>query len=148
MSSKLCKNKLYSSYFLGVFIKKIIYYFLLFTLFSKFTYYFVWRNLPTNSNYFTKIYLLFSVTLMIPRKIFACQNGHMWKHHWISLTLRDLPSFENWRWGRGKRDSWWGHCPPAPCGYCPAPLSSSRELNVVPTNVLFADSARRICTVI
>ena len=68
MSSKFCKNQLYSSYFLGCFDNKIIYYFLLFTLFStisKFTYYFVWRILPTNSNYFTQIYLIFSVTLLI-----------------------------------------------------------------------------------
>ena len=52
MSSKFCKNQLYSLYFLGLFHNKIIYYF-------------VGRNLPTNSNYFTKIYLLFSVTLLI-----------------------------------------------------------------------------------
>ena len=68
MSSKFCKNQLYSSYILGFFITKlytIVYYLHYFLLFSKVTYYFVWRNLPTNSNYFTKIYLLFSVTLII-----------------------------------------------------------------------------------
>ena len=68
MNSKFCKNQLYSSYILNFFITYLytIFYYLLvhyFLLFSKFTYYFVWRNLPTNSNYFTKIYLLFSVTL-------------------------------------------------------------------------------------
>ena len=68
MSFKFCKNQLYSSYILGFFITKlytIFYYKYLhyFLLFSKVTYYIVWRNLPTNSNYFTKIYLLFSVTL-------------------------------------------------------------------------------------
>ena len=68
MSSKFCKNQMYSSYILGFFITKlytIFYYLNYFLLFSKVTYYFVWRNLPTNSNYFTKIYLLFSVTLII-----------------------------------------------------------------------------------
>ena len=34
MSSKFCKNQLYSSYFLCFVHNKIIYYFLLFTLFS------------------------------------------------------------------------------------------------------------------
>ena len=71
MSSKFCKNQLYSSYILGFFITKlytIFYYLHYFLLFFKFTFYFVWRNLPTNSNYFTKIYLLFSVTLVIKMK--------------------------------------------------------------------------------
>ena len=68
MNSKFCKNELYSSHFLSFFITKlytIFYYLHYFLLLSKVTYYFVWRNLPTNSNYFTKIYLLFSVTLVI-----------------------------------------------------------------------------------
>ena len=68
MSSKFCKNQLYSLYILGFFITKlctIFYYLHYFLLFSKVTYYFVWRHLPTNSNYFTKIYLLFSVTLVM-----------------------------------------------------------------------------------
>ena len=68
MSSKFCKTQLYSSYILGFFITKlysIFNYLHYFLPFSKLTYYFVWRNLPTNSNYFTKIYLLFSVTLII-----------------------------------------------------------------------------------
>ena len=68
MSSKFCKNQLYSSYILGFFITTlytIFYYLHYFLLFSKVTYYFVWRSLPTNSNYFTKIYLLFSVTLLM-----------------------------------------------------------------------------------
>ena len=68
MSSKFCRNQLYSSYILGFFITKlstIFYYLHYFLLFSKVTYYFEWRNLPNNSNYFTKIHLLFSVTLVI-----------------------------------------------------------------------------------
>ena len=61
MSSKFCKNQLYSSCILGFFITKlytIFYYLHYFLLFSKFTYYFVWRNLPTNSNYFYKNLLI------------------------------------------------------------------------------------------
>ena len=57
MSFKFCKNQLYSSYFLDFFITKvytIFYYLHYFLLFSKFSYYFVWRNLPTNSNYLEK----------------------------------------------------------------------------------------------
>ena len=77
MSSKFCKNQFVQLILFRFFHNKIIYYFLLFTLtlFStifeshlrlvSYEYYFVWRNLPTNSNYFTKIYLLFSVTLVI-----------------------------------------------------------------------------------
>ena len=75
MSSKFCKNQLYSSHFLVCFITKlytIFYYLHYFLLFSKVTYYLVWRNLPTNSNYFTKIYLLFSVTLVISVQSIAC----------------------------------------------------------------------------
>ena len=38
----------------------------------------------------------------------------------FSLTLlRDLLSFENWRGGEGKTNSWWGHCPLSPSGYGP-----------------------------
>ena len=59
MSSKFCKKSIVQFILFRFIHNKIIYYFLLFTLFSKFTYYFAWRNLPTNSNYFTKIYLLF-----------------------------------------------------------------------------------------
>ena len=47
---------------------KFVLYTILFTLFSaifEINLLFLWRNLPTNSNYFTKIYLLFSVTLII-----------------------------------------------------------------------------------
>ena len=54
MNSKYCKNQLYSSHFVVFFITKlytIFYYLHYFLLFSKCTYYFVWRNLPTNSNY-------------------------------------------------------------------------------------------------
>ena len=78
MSSKFCKNQLYSSYFVGFFITKlytIFYYLHYFLLFSKFTYYFVWRNLPTNSNYFTKIYLLFSVSLVITNQYAGAGAG-------------------------------------------------------------------------
>ena len=67
MSSKFCKNQVYSLYTLGFVITKlytIFYYLHYFLLFSKFIYYFVWRNLATNNNYFTKIYLIFSVTLV------------------------------------------------------------------------------------
>ena len=69
MNSRFCKNQLYSSHFLVFFsLYTIIYYLHYFLLFSKLTYYFVWRNLHTNSNYFTKIYLLFSVTLVLSYK--------------------------------------------------------------------------------
>ena len=76
MSSKFCTNQLYSSYFLGFFITKlytIFYYLHYFLLFSKVTYYFVWRNLPINNNYFKQIYLLFSVTLIINISFFSTQ---------------------------------------------------------------------------
>ena len=74
LSSKFCKNQFVKFLHFSFVITKlytistiytIFYYLHYFLLFSKFTYYFVWRNLPTNSNYFTKIYLLFSVSLMI-----------------------------------------------------------------------------------
>ena len=70
MSSKFCKNQLYCTVhtFQVCFLTKlytIFYYLHYFLLFSKFTYYFVWRNLPTNSNYFRQKYTLFLVTLVI-----------------------------------------------------------------------------------
>ena len=69
MNSKFCKKKSIVQFtLLSFFITQlytIFYYLHYFLLFSKFNYYFVWQNLPTNSNYFTKIYLLFSVTLLI-----------------------------------------------------------------------------------
>ena len=68
MSSKFCKKSIVQLIFLGFFITKlytIFYYLHYLLLFSKFTYYFVRRNLLTNCNYFKKIYLLFSVTLFL-----------------------------------------------------------------------------------
>ena len=72
MNSKFCKKSIVQFTLFSFFITKwytIFYYLHYFLLFPKFTYYFVWRNLPTNSNYFTKIYLLFSVTLIIIYKV-------------------------------------------------------------------------------
>ena len=105
MNSKFCKNQLYSSLFLVCLITKlytIFYYLHYFLLFSKFTYYFVWRNLPTNSNYFTKIYLLFSVTLMI-----IC-DASKWRRYYRRSTgyCQILPlgttamvrDYRPWRW--------------------------------------------------
>ena len=72
MNSKFCKKSIVQLHFVVYFITKlytIFYYLHYFLRFSKLTYYFVWRNLPTNSNYFTKIYLLFSVTLLITLQI-------------------------------------------------------------------------------
>ena len=65
MSFEFSNNKLCSTYF--VIHNKSIYVLLLryFLLFLKPTYYFVWRNLPTNSNYFWKNYTLFLVALII-----------------------------------------------------------------------------------
>ena len=67
INSKFCKKKtiVLFSFFLITKLYTIFYYLHYFRRFSKFTYYFVWRNLPININYFTKIYLLFSVTLVM-----------------------------------------------------------------------------------
>ena len=65
MSSKFCKNQLYSSYILGFFITKLYTIFYYLHYFRKSLTILYGENLPTNSNYFTKIYLLFSVTLVI-----------------------------------------------------------------------------------
>ena len=76
MSSKFCKKTsivqfiLFRYFYNKVLYSTIFYYLHYLLIFSKFTYYFVWQNLPTNSNYFTKIYLLFSVTLLIVLIIF------------------------------------------------------------------------------
>ena len=75
---------------------------------SKFTYYFVWRNLPTNSNYFTKIYLLFSVTLVIiNRHVFNYILSCLSRQQSVvrSLFLR-RPGVA---WGREKYFIWRGH---------------------------------------
>ena len=51
----------------------------------------MWRNLPINSNYFTKIYLLFSVTLIINISFFSTQitvTNTSFAVHWRESRLR------------------------------------------------------------
>ena len=89
MNSKFCKKKSIVQFtcFSFVFITKlysIFYYLLYFLLFSKFTYYFVWRNLPTNSNYFTKIYLLFSVSLVMTNEIAIQVEDRKWEREIVN----------------------------------------------------------------
>ena len=106
MNSKFCKTQLYSSHsqFFITKLYTIFYYIHYFLLFSKVTYYFVWRNLPTNSNYFTKIYLLFSVTLIISNftRTYIYVNDNILLYRFFFsinyLTFRKLPdaSFHNY----------------------------------------------------
>ena len=111
----------------------IFYYLHYFLLFSKVTYYFVWRNLPTNSNYFTKIYLLFSVTLVITK--WTQQFGGEQFGYSILVLLRNLhaggvasciPFFHN----RGLRFK-------PPQSIYPKPSTSYQGTNAIklPTNI-------------